>query len=225
MFQGVSHAVSWRSGFESAIEESQKDGKPVMAYFYGPRCGWCKKMDADTFSDANINRLAANFICLKIDATRYSDIASRYGVEGFPTIVFLNPGGSVIETAVGYRPPNDFGALMSRISQKFGGSGSYIKPLKTILDSAKAIKQKASDKSKEMAAKLNEKKPEKITQKIGDVIIELDGIVYDEKRPMAVINGSPVFVGDLVEGIEVVEITQRSVKLRFNDEDTIIDMQ
>lgn len=47
----------------------------------------------------------------------------------------------------------------------------------------------------------------------------LNGIVYDEVRPYAIVNNKVLLKGDLIEGAKLVEINRDSVKLIFNDKE------
>ena len=61
-------AISWGSDLDSALNSAESSGEPVMADFYTDWCGWCKKLDEDTYSDSKVNDLAGSFVCVKINA-------------------------------------------------------------------------------------------------------------------------------------------------------------
>ena len=84
------YAVSWEYNFEVALKKAKDAQKPLMLDFYTEWCGWCTKLDSDTYTDAKVNELSKKFICVKIDAEKNRGIASKYNVNGYPTIIFLN---------------------------------------------------------------------------------------------------------------------------------------
>lgn len=60
--------INWIN-FQEALTRSKKDGKPVMIDVYTDWCGFCKKMDAQTFTDADvIAYVNENFHAVKFNA-------------------------------------------------------------------------------------------------------------------------------------------------------------
>lgn len=114
------YAISWKFDMVAALQEAKSSGKPVMVDFYTEWCGWCKKLDSDTYTNSNVQKLAEKFICVKVDAEKTPEIAARYGVSGYPTIVFLNSSGTPVERIVGYEGPASFGQAMSAVLAKAG---------------------------------------------------------------------------------------------------------
>lgn len=113
-FQSSSPAegsIDWRYDFHEALNLAQTEGKPVMVDFYADWCEWCRKLDAETYTD---RRLAAfleeRFVTLKIDVDDRETLVlvDRYQIWELPTIVFLTPAGEEVGRIVGYRPPDEF---------------------------------------------------------------------------------------------------------------------
>lgn len=109
------HAINWKYDLASALKSAKSQNKPIMIDFYTEWCGWCKKLDSDTYSNSKVSAAAERFICVKIDAEKEPAIANKYGVAGFPTIIFLNSNGNVISKIPGYLPPDRFLANMNKV--------------------------------------------------------------------------------------------------------------
>jgi len=105
-------SISWRYDLEDGLAEAKRTDKPVMADFYTDWCGWCKKLDEDTYKDKDVLALAAGFVCVKIDADKDKESAKKYKVSGYPTIIFFNPAGNEIGRIGGYLPGEDFASRM-----------------------------------------------------------------------------------------------------------------
>lgn len=63
---------------ETAVEKQKEIPKPIFVDMYTDWCGWCKKLDAETFANPNIAAyLNANFYPVKFDAETKDTIIYR----------------------------------------------------------------------------------------------------------------------------------------------------
>ncbi len=112
--------IAWASSFEAALEEAQIEGRIVMVDFFTTWCGWCRRLDADTYSHPEIVRRSRAMVCVKVNAEVRKDIASRYAVRAFPTITFLQGDGTLIDAVRGYSPPEKFGPILDKYLDRRG---------------------------------------------------------------------------------------------------------
>ncbi|MEM7232597.1 MAG: thioredoxin fold domain-containing protein [Planctomycetota bacterium] len=102
-------AIPWAKGFETAMKNAKTLGRPVLVDFGAEWCGWCKKLDRETFGDAKVIRLIRdNFVAVKVDCDKEKEIQQKYGVTGLPTIIFLAPDGKEIQRLTGFRDAEAF---------------------------------------------------------------------------------------------------------------------
>src|SRR5438046_7472058 len=96
--------VDWLTDFDAAKAKAKSDHKLVLLEFTGSDwCSYCKLMQAEIFSKPQFQEYAAkNLILVELDFPRakaQSDavreqnmkLASEYEIEGFPTLIILNP--------------------------------------------------------------------------------------------------------------------------------------
>ncbi|MBU1912827.1 MAG: thioredoxin family protein [Candidatus Omnitrophica bacterium] len=114
-FSLESWAISWERDLADALEKAKTKGKPVMADFYTDWCHWCKKLDKDVYENAGVNRLAEKFICVKVNCEIDKGAFSKYGLRGYPTVIFFNAKGKTEETVVGYRTAQAFADIMNKV--------------------------------------------------------------------------------------------------------------
>jgi protein disulfide-isomerase len=77
--------ISGAADFQSTLGSSPK----TVAYFYMPGCGHCKNM-SPIFDEVSSDPKNSKIKFIKVDATKYPDIADKYGLSGFPTVVRFN---------------------------------------------------------------------------------------------------------------------------------------
>jgi thioredoxin-related protein len=116
--------VRWHP-WDPGLAEAQKHDRPVLVDFYTQWCGWCRRMDKDVYSRADVrDYLQKKFVTVKIDAeasdaARYEgkaltsrSLAARFRVTGYPTTVFLRSDGGHIANVPGYIPADRFLLLL-----------------------------------------------------------------------------------------------------------------
>jgi len=81
---------------ESFEEEVMNSDQHVLVEFYAPWCGHCKSLKPVWEKAATeIKKKGWAVKLTALDATRFGDIASKYGVKGYPTIKVFGPDKSV----------------------------------------------------------------------------------------------------------------------------------
>ena len=116
--------INWIS-FEKAIELSKENPKPILIDIYTDWCGWCKKMDKETYTNSVIIKsINTNFYAVKLDGEGKDDIVfndhtfkfQKNGRRGFhelaaalmngklsyPSTVFLSKEQELIQNIPGY---------------------------------------------------------------------------------------------------------------------------
>ncbi len=123
--------IEWVT-YDVGIQRAKKENKHVVVDFTTSWCGWCKKMEAETFSDSAVIKLMNdNFVSVKVigDSERKLDIdgykiseedltRQTFGVRGFPAFAFLTAEGQSLGTLPGYRPKDQFVELLNFVKDK-----------------------------------------------------------------------------------------------------------
>ncbi len=93
------------------MTKAKTENKVLMVDVLTDWCKWCIELDNKVYSKKDVGDFAnANQINYKIDAEKGEgiDFAKKYGVSGYPTILFLDKDGNEIDRIVGYIPAKDF---------------------------------------------------------------------------------------------------------------------
>lgn len=114
--------------FAAAQAKAKAEKKDLLVDFTGSDwCGWCIKLDDEVFSqEAFVTSAPQSFVLVKLDypkdKSKMSEatikqnemLQGKYPVEGFPTILLMNPAGHVFGKA-GYLPdgPEPYNAMLA----------------------------------------------------------------------------------------------------------------
>jgi uncharacterized protein YyaL (SSP411 family) len=65
---GASAAVDWGHDYDAALAKAKTDHKLVLVDLYTDWCGWCKRLDRDTYSDKDVEaKVTKDFIAVKVN--------------------------------------------------------------------------------------------------------------------------------------------------------------
>jgi len=97
------------ANLDAALASARSTGKPVAILFLASWCGYCKKLEAQTLSNGQVQAELSNFTAMRLDPDGAGRaLATRYGVHGFPTVVILDANGNAKKTMVGFEEPPSF---------------------------------------------------------------------------------------------------------------------
>src|SRR6476620_8838675 len=88
-----------QSGYQSVLQRSKKEHKPVFYLVYADWCPHCTKMKAEVFKDSMVaNFMNKNFVCASQDLEKGEGefFKKKYGIRAFPTFLFLNESGALL---------------------------------------------------------------------------------------------------------------------------------
>lgn len=109
---GTLHAegVAFYQGtWQDALSRAAKENKYIMVDAYTDWCGWCKVMDKETFTDPAVAAVVnERFVPVKINFEEGVgiDLAMKFRVNSYPTILFFNPAGQLVHVQHGYMHDN-----------------------------------------------------------------------------------------------------------------------
>jgi thioredoxin 1 len=96
-------SIRWARSWKEASTRARSSGKLVFIDFYADWCGYCKKLDAETFPDPKVVRAMENYVPVKLNTEREGrTLAGKYGVSSLPTLVIAEPDGAAVATIRGF---------------------------------------------------------------------------------------------------------------------------
>ena len=141
LWSTVAGKINWLS-WDEAQARNKKEPRKFIVDVYTQWCGWCKKMDRETFEQAEIVKyINSNFYAIKFDAETKTPInfkdktyeyiksgASGYhqlayeimfGKLSYPTIVFLDEKLNVLQPLPGYKDPTSLDKIMKFFAEDY----------------------------------------------------------------------------------------------------------
>jgi len=110
-------ANGWGDNYNAALATAAKEHKNVLLDFTGSDwCGWCIRLKKETFDQPAFKDYAdKNLVLVEVDfpqgksqspevKKQNNRLQEQYQVQGFPTLVLLDPQGKVIKQQSGYIP-------------------------------------------------------------------------------------------------------------------------
>ena len=92
---------------ETAQNKASKSGKLIFIDAYTDWCGPCKQMAATTFKDEEVGEFFnKNFNNMKVEMEKDADgpnIAKRYRVYAYPTLLIIDGQGNLVKSIVGFK--------------------------------------------------------------------------------------------------------------------------
>jgi len=108
-------ASIWKPYSKEAVLGSIAHHRPVVIDFWAEWCPNCHDMDRAVFSLSQVQAKLAQVTALRMDVTDQDDpnvqkIIQEYGIEGVPTVIFLDSHGHEIKDSrvIGFVTPQEF---------------------------------------------------------------------------------------------------------------------
>lgn len=93
--------------FQQALDKAKSEGKIVFMDCFTTWCGPCRKLAAESFTDKEVGDFFnTRFVNVKVDMEKGEgpELAAQFGVRAYPTLLWINPDGSVKHRVTGFVP-------------------------------------------------------------------------------------------------------------------------
>ena len=99
-----------KQSFVQTLEQAKKENKLIFLDAFASWCGPCKLLDQNVFPKKEVgDYFNANFLNLHIDMEKGEgiEIAKKYSIYSYPTLLFIDGDGKVVYKAAGYMSPQE----------------------------------------------------------------------------------------------------------------------
>ncbi|HEY9869131.1 MAG TPA: thioredoxin family protein [Candidatus Obscuribacterales bacterium] len=122
---GQKSQLVWLNDLSRSLDLARRSNKMVLVDVYTDWCGWCHKLDKDTYSHPDVIKFVnSQFVCLKLDAEdggQGQGFAQKYRVRGYPCIMMLDASGNQRGVFYGYRAADQFPGAVQKALEKGPG--------------------------------------------------------------------------------------------------------
>lgn len=130
LLPAAGQTISWQS-WEEGAAKAMRDNRKILLYVYTPSCGWCKKLEQETFAHAQVAQaVKADFTAIKLNAYESADLEFRgkwyrtssiagstrlnplvatllEGRASFPALVFFDETQQILQTFAGFKQADE----------------------------------------------------------------------------------------------------------------------
>ena len=85
--------LAWEKDYPAALKRARDEKKPMLVMMTATWCGPCKLLEKETLSDPWVRHFLSGFVVVK--AYEDKDVEEKYGLNGYPTLVFTDPAASL----------------------------------------------------------------------------------------------------------------------------------
>lgn len=104
--------------WDEALQIAKKENKLIFLDIYATWCGPCKQLKKYSFSDAEVGKFYNhNFVNVTLDGEKGdgAKLAQKYGISGYPSLLFINGNGKIVGQTIGFHQPHQ----LLELGQKF----------------------------------------------------------------------------------------------------------
>jgi thioredoxin-related protein len=120
--------ADWTTDYKAALSQAKSQKKLVLLDFTGSDwCGYCKLLDKEVLAQPSFKDFAdKNYVQVTLDFPHGKELpdelkqqndalAKQFKIEGFPTLIVLNPDGTELGRQVGYNPGSGSDAVVAKL--------------------------------------------------------------------------------------------------------------
>jgi thioredoxin-related protein len=128
----TSTKIVWHD-FDEGLRFAAKSNQPIYLFIKSKGCGWCRKMEQETFTDSEVKSALSKLVLVVLQGDSRSMVTYKgrsyseaqlvqevFGVRGFPTSIFMEPNGDIIGGLPGYLQPKQMVVITNYV-----GEGHY----------------------------------------------------------------------------------------------------
>ncbi|QDT56494.1 Thioredoxin-1 [Caulifigura coniformis] len=116
-------ADEWLTDLEKAKQLAREQDRAILVHFYADWCGPCKNMERNVLHTSAVQQaLGKDVIGVLVNVSEHPQLGDRFGVEKFPTDIFIEPSGKHIVKSEGQKTVKEFTDSIARASARYNAT-------------------------------------------------------------------------------------------------------
>lgn len=114
--------VNWTEDIEGALQQANQSGQLVLLKFTADWCGYCKKMERETFTQPAVAEVVnTGFVPVLVDADKHKDLVKHLKIRGLPAILIVSPEMVILDRISGYQTEAKLLPRINAVIAQHGG--------------------------------------------------------------------------------------------------------
>ncbi len=88
-------------GYNQALRDQERNGNPIVLYFYTNWCRYCKIFKKGTLSAPNVSSAMTSVVRVSLNGDQERTLMQKYGVGGYPTFLVVPKYGQPSRISTG----------------------------------------------------------------------------------------------------------------------------
>ena len=109
--------LQWHS-LSRGMELAKQQHRMIYVQVVTEWCGYCRKLQTEDYKKSAVRELLSRYVLVSIDGDHQADVANRFNVQGYPTLLVLSPSGDLLVRMDGYPGAHRLKQVLSSTLEK-----------------------------------------------------------------------------------------------------------
>lgn len=111
---------AFETDFAKTVAIAKENGKPVIAVFSAVWCGPCQMMKKEVYPSKAVKPFhdKFNWVYVDVDEASNEKVQTKFKVEAYPTLIFLNSNGKKVDELIGAADSSEFAKTLKGVLKK-----------------------------------------------------------------------------------------------------------
>jgi len=103
--------IPWTHTLPEALALASSGNKLIVVDLVADWCGWCRRMETQTWANPKVIQLAPQYVFLRLDGEKQKDgidLMSRFQINEYPVVLLLNADGTEFDRLEGFMSADQF---------------------------------------------------------------------------------------------------------------------